>query len=85
LQEVVFQRRGRLECALVLDGVADQFHRTPAEPRQVFLGQAQQLGDDAGRELQREILDQIGFARVEELVDQSVDDGPNDLRLPSQQ
>ena len=85
LEEVVLQRRRRLEGPLVLDGVADQLHRTLAEPRQVFLGQAQQLRDDAGGELEREVSDQIGFAGVDELVDQRVDDGPHDLRFPPQQ
>ena len=85
LQEIVFQRRGRLESLLVLDGVADQLDGTLSEPRQVFVGQAQQLRDDAGRELEREVLDQIGLAGIDELVDQRVDDGTNDLRFPPQQ
>ncbi len=84
-EEIVFQRRRRLEGTLVLDGVADQLDGTLAEPRQVFLGQAQQLRDDAGRELEREVPDQIGLAGVDELVDQCVDDGPDDLGLPPQQ
>jgi len=85
LQEIVFQRRGRLESTLELDGVADQLDGALTEPRQIFLRQAQQLRDDAGRELEREVFDQIGLAGVDELVDQCVDDGPNDLRFPSQQ
>ncbi len=85
LQEIVLQRRGGLKSLLVLDGVADQLDGTLSEPRQVFLGQAQQLGDDASRELEREVLDQIGLAGVDELVDQRVDDRTDDLRFPPQQ
>ena len=85
LEEVILERGRRLEGPLVLDVVADQIDRVLAEPRQVFLWQAEQFRDHPGRELQREVADQIGLACVDELVDQPVDDRPDDLGFPPQQ
>ena len=84
-EEVILQRRRRFERLLVLDGVADEVDGPLAEHGQIRFGQAQQLGDHAGGELEGEVLDQIRLAGVDELVDEPVDDGSHDLGLPPHQ
>ena len=77
------RRRVRRWRALPFHGVTDQFDGALAEPREVFFGEPQQLRDHPGGKLEGELLDQIGMADVDELVDQSVDDRPYDFGFPS--
>ncbi len=84
-EEVVLQRSRRLEGGLVVVVVADQLDRPPPERRQVLFRQAQQPRDHPGGKLERELLDEIGFAGRRELVDQSVADRTDDFGLPARQ
>ena len=81
--EVVPQRLGGGHAAVPCGRGAGDLDRPPLELRVVVAGKPEDAGDHLDREVEGELLHEVGVAPGGELVDQLVDHGPHQALLPA--